>query len=80
MARVLIRDGKAIVRIGSHRARDKLQLAIGRLPQTYFSWDRGGEWCEVTPAELVTLKGRRIKGITQSAWDDDLRPHTKWGQ
>lgn len=59
-------------------ARDKMQRAIGRLPQGYYNWQAAGEWREVTPDELQTLKDAKIKGITQSRWNDDLRRYLLW--
>ena len=59
-----VKDGKALVRVNSHRARKKMQQAIGRLPQGYYSFHAEGEWREVTPEELQTLKDAKIKGIT----------------
>jgi hypothetical protein len=75
---VKLKDGKALVRVNSHRARDKMQRAIGRLPQGYYSWQAAGEWREVTPDELQVLKDAKIKGITQSRWNDDLRRYLPW--
>ena len=71
-----IKDGKALVRVNGHRARDKMQQAIGRLPQGYYNFQAAGEWREVTPDELQKLKG--IKGITQSRWNDQLRRYLPW--
>jgi hypothetical protein len=73
-----IKDGKALVRVNSHRARDKMERAIGRLPQGYFSFHAKGEWREVTPEELKTLKDAKIKGITQSRWNDQLLRYLPW--
>ena len=73
-----IKDGKALVRVGSHRARDKMRQAIGRLPQGYFNFHAEGEWREVTPDELQTLKTANIKGVTQSRWNDQLRRYLPW--
>jgi hypothetical protein len=75
---VKLRDGKALVRVNSHRARDKMQRAIGHLPQGYYNWQAAGEWREVTPGELQVLKDAKIKGITQSRWNDDLRRYLPW--
>ena len=73
-----LKDGKALVRVNSHRARHKLQQAIGRLPQGYFSFHAEGEWREVTPEELQKLKHAKIKGISQSRWNDQLRRYLPW--
>lgn len=73
-----LKDGKALVRVNSHRARSKLQQVIGRLPQGYYSFQVVGEWREVTPAELQKLKEAKIKGITQSRWNEQLRCYLPW--
>lgn len=70
-----IRDGKAIVKVGSHRAREKLYNLIGREPQGYHKWWKDGEWREVTPEELVKIKERPIKGITESHWTKEHSPY-----
>ena len=65
-------DTGPMVRIGSHRAREKLERLLGTLPQTYFSWHREGQWCEV-PAEKLT-DALLIKGISNGPRvRDDLR-------
>jgi hypothetical protein len=73
-----IKEGKALVRVNSHRARDKMQKAIGRLPQGYYNFHAAGEWREVTPDELQKLKDADIKGVAQSRWNDQLRPYLPW--
>jgi len=73
-----LKDGKALVRINSHRARNKLQRTLGHLPQGYFNFFAQGEWREVTPEELQKLKDANIKGITQSRWNDQLRRYISW--
>jgi hypothetical protein len=73
-----IKEGKALVRVNSHRARDKMQKAIGRLPQGYYNFHAEGEWREVTPDELQKLKDADIKGVTQSRWNDQLRRYLPW--
>jgi hypothetical protein len=73
-----IKEGKALVRVNSHRARDKMQQAIGLLPQGYYSFQVEGEWREVTLDELQKLKDADIKGVTQSRWNDQLRPYLPW--
>lgn len=73
-----IKDGLALIKIGSHRARDKVQRLLGRLPQGYFDWNRQGEWREVTPEELQKIKDAKIKGVTQSKWTDGLRQYIDW--
>ena len=73
-----IKDGKALVRVNSHRARDKMQQALGHLPQGYYSFHAEGEWREVTQDELQKLKDAKIIGITQSRWNDQLRRFLPW--
>jgi hypothetical protein len=66
---------KTIVRVTSHRARQKLQRLVGRT-QGYFSWDRDGSWYECPPDKLE--QALTIKGIRRAKWKDDLRPYIKW--
>lgn len=73
-----IKNGLALIKIGSHRARERLEQLLGRLPKGYFDWHRQGEWREVTPEELEKVKAAKIKGITQSRWIDGLRPYINW--
>lgn len=73
-----IKDGKALVRVNSHRARNKMQQVIGHLPQGYYNFHADGEWREVTLEELQKLKAANIKGITQSRWNDELRSYLPW--
>jgi hypothetical protein len=73
-----LKDGKALVRVNSHRARNKMQQTLGRLPQGYYNFHAEGEWREVTTEELQKLKDAKIKGITQSRWNDQLRPYLPW--
>lgn len=75
-----LRDGKALVRVGSHRARERLYRFIRREPQGYFSYQRSGEWREVTVAELAMIKTNKLTGITASRWQDDLRGYTNYGE
>jgi hypothetical protein len=56
-----------IVRVQSHRARHKMQAALGRLPQGYYSWDFPGEFREVTTAEWAKLQG--VKGLSRARVD-----------
>lgn len=73
-----LKDGKALVKVSSHRARDKMARCIGRLPQGYYSFHANGEWREVTTEELQKLKDAKITGITQSCWSDQLRRYLPW--
>ena len=70
--------GKFLIRVQSHRAREKLISLLGYLPKGYYSWTRSGEWREVSPAELAKIQDAGIKGITKSLWTEDLRPYIKW--
>lgn len=72
-----IPPGKVFVRIGSHRAREKMKMALGYMPQGYYSWNHPGEWREVALEELEKLRG--IKGITRSRINpEELRGYIKW--
>lgn len=65
-----IKDGKALVRVNSHRARNKLARALGYLPQGYFVFLENGEYREVPPDRLPEVT--KITGIRQTKWRDDL--------
>ena len=56
-----------LIRVKSHRARDKMKAALGYLPQGYFSYDFPGEFREVPTAELGKLTG--IKGLSRARVD-----------
>jgi hypothetical protein len=66
---------KTIVRVLSHRAREKLHRLIGETPG-YFSWHREGSWYECPPDKLD--QAVKIKGIRRARWRDDLRPFIRW--
>jgi hypothetical protein len=53
-----------IVRVKSHRASDKLDQAIGRHPQYYWTMRDGGDFAEVSEEEFNRIK--TIKGITRA--------------
>ena len=53
-----------ILRTKSHRARERMERAIGRHPDYYWTWDDGGCFAEVTAAEYEAV--RNIKGITRA--------------
>lgn len=65
-----------IVRVTSHRARDKLFALIGK-QQGYFSWERRGEWRECPPSMLGPAL--QITGIKRAKWTDDLRKYRTYG-
>jgi hypothetical protein len=66
-----------LIRVKSHRARDRMKAALGYLPQGYYSFDFDGEFREVTPAEMEKLRG--IKGITRARVDRaKLRAYWNW--
>ena len=49
-----------LVRVSSHRAREKLAQLLGYLPPGFFSFRREGEWYEVPHdkvAEAIAIKG-----------------------
>ena len=51
-------------RCNSHRSRKRLESALGRKPQSFYSWDRAckGGFLEITTEEVKAV--RAIKGIT----------------
>ena len=51
-----------MLRVRSHRARERLDRTIGRHPQFFYTWEDGGCFAEVTAAEYERVKS--IKGIT----------------
>ena len=54
-------QGRVLVRLGSHRARQKLEALIGYRPQNWFSFRHAGYLAEIP---LVWLpQARKIKGI-----------------
>ena len=66
-----------IIRVKSHRARDKMKAALGYLPQGYYLLDGPGEFREVTAAEMHKLQG--IKGLSRARVDrDQLRAYWNW--
>jgi hypothetical protein len=67
-----------LVRVNSHRARSKLEAAIGRAPQGYFMWDAPGEWREITDDEYALV--RDITGVTRARIPDPskLRQYVNW--
>lgn len=65
---------KNLVRIGSHRAREKLWRLLGGPVQTYFSWRREGIWCHVPPEKRQAAL--QLTGISAGPnKTDDLCPH-----
>jgi len=63
---------EVIVRTKSHRARERLDRAIGRHPLYYFTWTDGGCFAEITAEEYETIKS--VKGITRARVSrEDLR-------
>lgn len=65
-----------IIRVTSHRARDKFHRLVGKETQGYFSWDRMGEWRECPPDKLE--EALKIKGIKRAKWQGDLRRCIDW--
>jgi len=53
-----------IIRVKSHRASDKLDRAIGRHPQYFWTMKDGGCFADVTEEEFGRIK--TIKGITKA--------------
>ena len=61
-----------IIRVKSHRGSDKLDQAIGRHPQYFWTTKDGGNFAEVTPEEFARTED--IKGISKARVPrDDLR-------
>ena len=60
-----------LVKVSSHRAREKLVRLLGYVPQGYFSWRREGEWLEVPHGKLA--EALAIKGISRAKWKPDLK-------
>ena len=58
-----------IVRCNSHRARHKMYQAIGER-QSYFSWDRKGEFYKLFPSEAKLAL--EITGISKARNGSDL--------
>lgn len=70
-------DSPVIVRVKSHRARQRLTQAVGRLPQGFHSWDFPGEFREITAEEFA--KARAIPGITRARVNrESLSPYFDW--
>ena len=65
-----------IIRVKSHRARQYMERALGRLPQGYFSFDFDGEFREVTEEEWARLQD--IKGLSRARVDESKLRHY-WG-
>lgn len=52
------------LRTTSHRSRERLQSALSRKPQYWFTWEHGAVFAEVTEDEFAILG--KIKGVTRS--------------
>lgn len=63
-----------IVKVNSHRARQKLTSLLGECPKGYFSFNKPGEWLEV-PDNPEILK---IKGITKSKLPEGAMQYISW--
>lgn len=70
-------DGLAIVRVGSHSARRRLDNLIGGRTQGFFSWRSKGEWRGIPPEKV---KGaRELVGITvPRSLPDDIQKCIDW--
>lgn len=66
-----------LIKVESHRHRSKVESALNRRPQCFFSWTRPGNWLEVTVEESVRLKELGIKAV-QARDATDLRPCIDW--
>ena len=60
-----------LVKVGSHRASEKLVKLLGYLPRGYFSYRREGEWREI-PADKLG-EALTIKGIQLAKRQSDLK-------
>lgn len=65
-----------IIRVQSHRARQKVENALGRLPTGYFSFYKAGEWREIGDEEWDKVNG--IKGITKSKLPEGAQQYLSW--
>lgn len=66
-----------LIRVKSHRARDRMKAALGYLPQGFYAWEFDGEFREVPTAEVNKLQG--IKGLSRARVDRAaLRPYIDW--
>ncbi len=61
-------DGNVLIRIKSHRAREKAEGILGKLPQEYHSFFFDGEFRYVPQSSLNDLLA--IKGITRARVDE----------
>lgn len=58
-----------IVRVNSHRCRQRMTSRLGRYPTALYSWGHGSGFYEVTDEEIAKLfdpSERRIPGLTRS--------------
>ena len=62
--------GRALVSVGSHRARELLHRALGYRAVGYHAWERpGAEWAAIDSSEwplLASIKGLRLVRRTPS--------------
>lgn len=65
-----------IIKVNSHRARQKVENILGYLPQGYFSFYKTGEWREIKDEEFELIKN--IKGITKSKLPEKAMEYWKW--
>jgi hypothetical protein len=64
------------VRLGSHRASDKLTRVLGQAPQTYFSRYHPGNLAEILADRLTDAL--QIRGIARANVRDPERWHRCW--
>ena len=71
---------QCLIRVGSHRARERLIKLLGYLPQGFFNWHRPGEWRQVSLVELQKIKDAKVKGISFPfrLKKEDLRSCVQW--
>lgn len=60
----LINDGYILIRVTSHRCRDRLERALGYRPDSYFSFYQDGEFRAVPVADAD--KALSVKGVTRA--------------
>ncbi len=71
--RVRRNQGFIYAKVGSKRARRSVHDMLGKKPQSYFSWRKGGEYHELTPTEFEQIKD--IKGVRKSKLPSDALAH-----
>jgi hypothetical protein len=68
----------AIVRVNSHRAREKMERLLGFEPTEYFSFSHDYHWWEVPDDKLEEIL--KIKGIRKSKLPENARECINWSK